>query len=359
MFRLICLLTLFCAPLLAEETNFVVREVGVDVRLTQPEGSGVTAAVSCKLSVRNDGVEAGTLQLAIPMAPIPIAKEHVFIILIDGVATEPESDSSDIYRWSIQIEPAQSITLAWSYTAGTTLLPNLHPLGRRRLIVPLANLRTLGAMPEFVTIKVRHSGLPAALFRDSVLDFTHPGGQRVQDFTFEWFATTIAEKRAQLEATRAGFNAKQQSAENRSYTLTLVQLADVLELADDYAALAKTCDTLARLEASGALPITHCGPGAIWRRYVPWCLRQLAAQEKTGDDTKQAASEARAIMEPRWKAYLHAKDTPRPFDQFDRKRFGNYWDYDWARTRELYARALEVLGDEKAAANVREAEEQS
>jgi hypothetical protein len=56
----------------------------------------------------------------------------------------------------------------------------------------------------------------------------------------------------------------------------------------------------------------------------------------------------------RWQAYLDARDKRRPFDHFDAAKFGSYWDYDWDRTRELYAQVLEILGEEDAAADVRD-----
>ena len=123
-----------------------------------------------------------------------------------------------------------------------------------------------------------------------------------------------------------------------------------------HAELAEVCATLADLEATAGKAITHCGPWAEWRRHVPWELQRMHALAQSGKDAQQAATAAKTRMTKIWPVYLAARKKAQPFEHFDRRKYGNYHDYDWDRTRELYAAALELLGDAIAAQAVRDTE---
>lgn len=356
MLRLLCLLCLCCAPLWAvapeRGSDFTLESAALEIRLLP----GNEAEVACRVTLANPGA-AGEFELSLPDDFIPAKQHEAFTLQLDGKAHAPAGHESRAFRWKLRIEAGARHTLAWSYNCGTTLLPHAHILGRRELRVRLSHLRGYAALPESVPVSVAFTGLPPELFgqtADAPLKLQHAGGRQIEDFSFSWFAATIAGKTASLTALRDSFSEPQRTAENRAWTATLADLADVQSLAGDHAALAATCETLAKLERDSGTTITHCGPGAQWRRYVPWELRRLAALEAAGQDTKKCARAAKAAMQQRWAAYLEARGKPRPFDHFDFVKFGSYWDYDWPRTRELYARALEILGEADAAKAVKE-----
>ncbi|MCB9893582.1 MAG: hypothetical protein H6839_03955 [Planctomycetes bacterium] len=360
MIRILLLGLLYSAPLLAAEQEATPALVSASVEVhLRPDEKGVSAEIAFHVVVRNDG-EPGTFEFGIPLDSIPTKKNEEFAITVDTKALPAQSDSDGQYRWTLELGAGQQVDLSWSYTGGTTLLPQLHPLGRRRLTLPLAHLRRFAALPDSVSITVHYADLPAELFErtdTTPLKFAQPAGKRMEDFQLTWFASTLAARISEQEARREAFSEKQRTAVNRGFTSTLVLLADLYARAGKHVALAETCARLAELEASSNTTITHCGPSAGWRKYVPWRLLQVDALEKAGVDARQAAEAARAHMQVLWPAYLKAREGTRPFDQLDRSKHGNYWDYDWKRTRELYAHVLEVLGDNQGAESVRDVQD--
>ena len=152
---------------------------------------------------------------------------------------------------------------------------------------------------------------------------------------------------------RDAFREEQRTFENRSYTDTLIALTEVFRIAGDHQAVADTSETLAKLEAAAGKAITGCGPWASWRKYIPWQLRRLRALQALGQDAKDCATQCVTAVDPVWVAYGEAKTHPRPFDHFDATKFGNFWDYDWIATRDLFATALELSGDKDRAEQVR------
>jgi hypothetical protein len=357
--RLLCLIVLLCPPLWAvapeRGSSLALESAALELKLQGAEG-GVSAEVECRLTIINTGA-AGDFRLSLPDDLIPSAQHEGFRLRLDGEAIKPDSHESRAFHWKLRLDADAKHELAWSCTCGTTLLPQAHPLGRRRLRVRLSHLRGYAALPETLPVTLVYTALAPELFGQAAatpLNLQHTAGKQIEDFSFTWFAAGLADKTAALLALRDSFNEPQRTAANRSWTATLADLADVQALAGEHAALASTCETLAKLERDSGKAITHCGPGAQWRRYVPWELRRLAALEAAGADAKDCARAAKAMMQARWPAYLEARGKPRPFDHFDVATFGSYWDYDWPRTRELYARALEILGEADAARLVKE-----
>ncbi|MCB9933632.1 MAG: hypothetical protein H6841_09445 [Planctomycetes bacterium] len=362
MLRLLCLVCLLCPPLWAvapeRGTSLTLESAQLEVRLL-PAEDGVNAEVTCRITVRNDG-DALDASMELPDDFIPLKQREAFTLQVDGKAEAPDKHESRAFHWTLHFANAATRELSWSYTCGTTLLPHVHILGRRELRVRLSHLRGYAALPESVPVTVNIGGQQPELFgqaTDGPLSLTHTAGAPIQDFSFSWFASTIAARTAVLAAQRDSTGEAQRTAANSSWTATLADLADLQALAGDHEALAATCETLAGLERESGQAITHCGPGAQWRHYVPWELRRLQALEAAGADTKPCAAQARSVLEARWPAYLQARVKLRPFDHFDFVKFGSYWDYDWPRTRDLYARALEILGESEAARTVKETED--
>jgi hypothetical protein len=354
MLKLACLLTLFCAPLLAVApeagSTLALESATVEITLA-PEKDSVSMTVSQRLTIRNTG-DATDFNLGLSDGLVP-QKLHDSVVLKAGLEELKPAHSKGRFTWTIRVEGA--VDLEWTITGGTTRLPHVHPLGTRELTVPLTHLRTYTALPEGFTITVNHAGLPGELFGredDTAFTVQHAAGARVQDFNLSWFASTLQDKRAGLASTLETFKDKHPTAENRLYTTTLAHAVDLAALAGDDEAVAAHCETLAALETQSGHAITLCGPWAEWRRYVPWQLLRLRALEALGRDTADCAKLAVAAMAERWAAYLKAKAAARPFDEFDAGKFGSYGDYDWKATRELYRRALEINGDVEAAAAV-------
>jgi hypothetical protein len=359
MLKLACLLTLFCAPLLAVApeagTTLVLESAVVDITLA-PEKDSVSVSVSQRLMVQNTG-DAADFNLALSDGLVPQKLHESFVLKVGQDELKP-AHAEGRFTWTIRV--AEAVQLEWTITGGATRLPHVHPLGTRELTVPLAHLRTYAALPESFTVTVNHTGLPGELFgREDDTSFTvqHVAGARVQNFNLSWFASTLRDKRAGLAGTLETFKDKHPTAENRLYTTTLAHAVDLAALAGDDEAVAAHGETLAALEAQSGHAITLCGPWAEWRRYVPWQLLRLRALEALGRDTADCAKLAVATMAERWPAYLKARAAARPFDEFDAAKFGSYGDYDWKTTRELYARALEINGDAAAAVAVAEVED--
>lgn len=358
MLRLLCLLCLLCPPLWAvapeRGSGLALESVALELKLLP--GADARAEVACRLTLANPGA-AGDFQLSLPDDFIPLKQHEAFTMLVDGKAHPPDGHESRAFQWKLHLEAGARHELAWTYTCGAALLPQAHPLGRRQMRVRLSHLRGYATLPDSLPVKLTYTGLAPELLgqsADAPLSLQHAGGAQIDDFEFSWFASTLKDRTAALVALRDSFSEPQRTAENRSWTATLADLADVQTLAGEHAALAASCESLAKLERDSGKAITHCGPGAQWRRYVPWELRRLQALEASGADAKACAQAAKAVMQARWPAYLEARAKPRPFDHFDAASFGNYWDYDWPRTRELYARALEILGEAEAAKAVKE-----
>ncbi|MCA8914901.1 MAG: hypothetical protein KDB90_05780 [Planctomycetes bacterium] len=357
MLRIAFFLCVMSAPLFAADqpASLSLVAASVQVKLSAAKGT-VSAEVSCNLTVQNDGSAGGT-DFAIRSELIPETKDDRFCIQIDGKRRAWESDAGNSFHWTLTTEAGQLVGISWSYTGGTTLLPHLHPLGRRRLLVPLAYLRSFETLPEAISVSISFGDLPPELFglNDArTIEISHTVGKKLEDFTFEWYASSLADRTSSAIGLRDTFTNKQRTGANRGYTSTLALLADLYSLADNQAALAETCGLLADLEASSGVALTLCGPSTAWRHYVPWRLLQMEALEKAGLDAKPVAGKTQ--MQERWQAYIAARESARPFDQFDKSSYGNYWDYDWKRTQELYAHALEVIGDNEAAKAVREVE---
>jgi hypothetical protein len=333
MLRVLVIGFLLCSPLLAadpgDDSTLVLETLRVEIVV-----NGDSADITTRATVHNPG-EAASFTLTLP----DTAGRNLTINGESGAELNLAAD--------------QRAELSWQSTRAATLLPHLHPLGTRRLTVPLSHMKGYASLPATVQITLSHPDLPAELFSPAT---DQPVDGRVADVQLDWRASTHADKLAELLKRLAGFDERQRTHLNRSYTATLVHLADIYTLAQDHTAMAEVCEKLAALEVEGQAAITHCGPWANWRRHVPWQLRRLAAVQAAGLDAAPAAAAARDAMAAIWKARGAAHDMARPFDYFDAVKFGNYWDYDWDQTRALYAQALEVLGDDAAAAAVREAE---
>ncbi|MBZ0137141.1 MAG: hypothetical protein K8I27_12300 [Planctomycetes bacterium] len=356
MFRLIALMFAFHAPLFAVSVSggspLALTDLRVTIDLSTVE-TGPRATVTCKAVIHNPGAQAYGARISLPRDVVPENQREGYAIEVGGVTREP--DDPDKFAWKVHFEADQQLIVTWSCTLIPTDLPHAHPLGLRSVRVELAHMRGYTELPEAVSVTVTAVGFPPALFGRTVGETgsktiavrSHP-----EDYVFQWYAETYESRTGSLAATLKAFTDAQRTHVNRSYTETLVHLADLYEFKGDKTSLAETCAVLAALETDAARVITHCGPWATWRKHVPWQLRRFAA---LGND-KAAANEAKLAMTAVWDEYLKAAAEAQPFEHFDRSRFGNYWDYDWARTRELYANALELLGDTEAAQAVRDTE---
>lgn len=348
MVRLLLLLCLFHAPLFAvsagDKSPLELTELRVTIDLST-DG----AAVTCKATLKNPGEVAHAAQLTLPRPAVPEEQRNGFTIKVAGISRE--SDSAETLQWQVAFESAQSVEVAWSYTLPAIDLPHTHPQGEREVRVALSHMQGFAAMPGTATCTVSSATVAAELFGGMA---THDIS--IEDYEYRWLARTWQASVDALQEVRNAFGEAQRTHLNRSYTETLVHLADLYSLKERNGDLAEVCETLAALEAQGGKPITHCGPWAEWRRHVPWELRRLHALTQAGKDGKEAATAAKNRMAVIWPVYLAAREKAQPFEYFDRAKFRNYHDYDWNRTRELYAAALELLGDVAAAQAVRDTE---
>jgi hypothetical protein len=355
MLRLLLLIMLLPAPLAAvtAEKGTPVRLHSLRVLLDLAGGEAISARATCRATLHNPGAEAVALRISLPASLVPKDQHESFTLKLAGLPRKP--DNPKHLRWDIEIPPGARMEATWTSNLRPVGLPHLHPLGKLAVRIELAHIRHFAALPDEVEFNVTTVNLPPELFDGLGRDIPVDG--RIEDISFEWLASTFEDRRAALESVRGSFNDAQRNHLNRSYTGTLVDLADLYALKDLHEPLADTCNELARLEADAGTAITHCGPWAKWRKHVPWRLRQvqaLRAADAAGDLTKKATAEAKTHMAVLWPAYLDARERPRPFDHFNRRLHGGFGDYDWDRTRELYALVLELSGDATAAADVRD-----
>ena len=356
MLRLILIACFFCAPCFAvvcgDEGKLALESMDVSVQLIESE-QVLTVEVTCTAVLHNPA-EAFDTTLMLPSELIPKTERETCVIRLDTVEKKVDSEAQGQLIWQVHFDTDQSITVSWTRSIGITRLPQAHPLGRCQLTVQLGYMRGFVSYPDTRSVVIRHDGLAPELFDqtdDGPISLEQRTGARVQDFSFSWFETTLVAKTKAMMLLKDSFKEAQRTHENRSYTDTLVRLTELHELAGDNQAVAETCKTLAKLEADAGHAITHCGPWAEWRRYVPWQFRRLRALK--AEDAKDAAVEAVAAMAARWAAYQEARRFTRPFDHFDAITFGNFWDYDWVATRDLYATALELTGDGEGAQEIR------
>lgn len=354
MCRLLFFLCLIPAPLFAvsvgDKAALELTDLRAGITLSKDE-----ATVTCKATVHNPSDEKLTSQLTLPNELVPEDQRKDYKLKVAGI---PRASSTAL-RWSVDFEPGQRLEIAWVVTLNPVDLPHAHPLGLREVRVSLSHMRGYVALPERVHFTITAADMPVELFESRDSDTEKVDVEvdaHIEDFSYTWFAETWEAKRDALVAIREEFTESQRTHLNRSYTETLVHLADVYAMEDEHAALAEVCVTLTALEKSGRRAITHCGPWARWRKHVPWQLRRVEALQKAGEETKAAAQAAKEHLAVVWAAHLEAGKHPQPFERFDRSKYGNYWDYDWDRTRELYATALELLGENDAAQAVRDTE---
>lgn len=350
MLRLLLILCLIHAPLSAvalagdPTVSLSALRINLDV-------STKSCSATCSATLHNGGDEAVTASLTFPETLVPKAEREAFPLKIAGI------ERQGALRWDVVIESGQSVEVTWSLAVQPVNLPYAHPQGLLEYRIPLAHMRGYTELPKTMTITVTPVGIDAELFLIKIGRQTQVEiGSHIEDHTVTRCAESWQTCRDRLETLLKDTDETRRTHTNRSYTETLVHLADLYTLRDHHELLAEVCESLAALEASGGVVINHCGPWAKWRRHVPWQLRRMHALKAAGKDETQAARDAVASVADVWAAHLAAHEKAQPFDHFDRKRFGAYWDYDWPRTRELYADALEILGDAKAAETVRELE---
>ena len=356
MCRLLILFCLLQAPLLAvtvgDDSPLTLNDLRVSLDLSTDD-----AKVTYRATLHNPGEEAHEGLLTLPKHLVPQAQQDGYTLKVAGIARKPEQ--GDDFRWNVTFNAGQQLELTWSYTLTPIDLPHAHPQGLRAIRIAVGHMRGFAGLPREVSLTVDSAGMPPELFkaRDGDTEVVkQPVEAHLEDFTYEWYAETWDAKRKDLIAVLEDFTPAQLTHLNRSYTVTLVHLADLYALKDMHTELADVCKTLATLQQQGGRAITHCGPAAKWRRHVPWQLLRVHALTESGQEAQQAAREAKDFMATLWAAYLAAREEPQPFDHFDRARHGNYWDYDWDRTRALYAEALELLGESEQARVVRETE---
>ena len=356
MCRVLILFCLLQAPLFAvtagENSPLTLHDLRVSLDLSI-DGAKVTY----KATLHNPSEEAHDCLLTLPKHLVPKAQQDGYTLKVAGIARKPEQ--ADDLQWNITFDAGQQLELTWACTLTPINLPHAHPQGIRAIRIAVGHMRGFAGLPGEVTLTVDSAGMPPELFKAREGDtevIKQPVEAHLEDFTYEWYAETWDAKRKELLAVLKDFTPAQRTHLNRSYTVTLVHLADLYALQDKHIELADTCETLATLQQQGGRAITHCGPAAKWRKHVPWQLLRMRALTESGQEAQDAAREAKDFMRTLWAAYLLARDEPQPFDHFDRARHGNYWDYDWDRTRTLYADALELLGESEQAGIVRETE---
>jgi hypothetical protein len=216
--------------------------------------------------------------------------------------------------------------------------------GRYSLRVPLQHMKGWAALPTSFTVSIEYNGLSPELFdRESEGSFNleHSAAEGARDFVLSFKART--RKGLQDDARRSIESVKEadRTAANTRYTAALVDLADALRADNDREALLDTLTRLQALEASGGKAITHCGPWAPWRRYVPWSLQRMELLETMGraKDAAAVATEAASALLTTLESQAVAASKPRPHEHFDEAKLGRYYDYDWDRTRKLFEHA--------------------
>ena len=376
------------------DPKLAVRLERVEVSLTV---SRTSAAIRAVWTLHNRG-EAIELQVGLPRAGNRAAVTG-FSARVDGIQVaefdttltalldeQAETDKErkvarkraerrarHWYVWTLALGAGARTVVEVEYAAPTVLDAISHPLGRRSIDFDLTTdaawsgtvgtteitVRLAGLAPEQVLAKeclpaaiewpVDDEGAPGTL----VLKFADV--EPTHDLRVVFVDTTAKARRTELEKVLAAFKPAQQIAENKAYLRALVELAEVREIQKETEAALEMYQKLAGLEIATGRAVSFCGPWATWRKYVPWCLRQLEALDSLGrlDEAKSCAEESSAFARERWLAYREASGKRRPFENFDSRKYGNYWDYDWERTRRLYIRSLELLEDEEALAEAK------
>lgn len=319
-----------------------------------------TATATTTFVVVNAGEDELDAHFRLPHSIVPEGEREGFKLEAAEAELPEHSLEDGNWRWQVTLAPAQRLQLSWTCTIDVPRMPQDHPLVHRFVRVPFQYVRGFARLPDEISVEVRYDELPHELFGRS----GPPEGGAIQsrievreslpNAEFRFFERTPADMETRLRERLDGFDEEQMTADNRSYTDTLVHLYDVLKLRGDQPAMAEVCAMLAELEEASGRALTLCGPWARWRSHVPWVLCRFASLRETGANAEEAAEDAVAVMKVRWPVYLAARDERRPYDHFDAAKYGNYWDYDWDRTRELYAEALALLGQEARAQDVRE-----
>lgn len=367
MVRLLLIMALFASPLPAVSPEFTTR-VDHDLRVESAAvrahlDEGLRAEITVTFTIINhvDELDAAgelSFELVLPADVIPGDQREDFAITSPDRELPPTRLVDGEFRCGVTLAENQRLTVTWSWSTATTRLPHEHPLGRRMFRVPLQYVKAFTELPGRLDAEITYSGLPDELFG---LDEPPEGNAinagvsvegKFKNFEFRFLDGTLRAKRDELAARLDEFSEEQRTPENQSYTEMLALLSELHELAGDHTAYADACARLAALEQEAGRAISHCGPWARWRKYVPWVLRRAGANKAAGREVDAAS--AKAAVTDCWAAYLAARDKRRPFDHFDAAKYGAYWDYDWDRTRELYAEILDLLGEEDAAARVRE-----
>ncbi|MEZ5991282.1 MAG: hypothetical protein R3E76_02895 [Planctomycetota bacterium] len=358
MIRVLLLFSVFCAPLLAvapsTESPLALDSLDV-IAVLSMKGESIEAEITCTASLRNTGGSA-SVELQLPVGLVPKSEREEFAITVGTALIQAQKQRNEHFLWTVHFDAEQVRSVTWTITRGVAQLPQAHPLGRTQLTVPLDHIQKLVQLPESLGIEIRHAGFAPELFGQSGEDralVRQPIAERIEDFSYQWFTTTLGQKTNALKERLSEFTDSQRIPENRSYTQTLVSLTELYELAENQVGLAETCSVLADLEVTAGHVITHCGPWAAWRTYVPWRLRQLQALKAAQGETADCVKACLTLMEKCWAAYTEATNFARPFDHFDVAKFGAFWDYDWVSTRDLYATALELDDKPEMAAEVR------
>ncbi|MBX3458452.1 MAG: hypothetical protein KF696_00645 [Planctomycetes bacterium] len=278
---------------------------------------------------------------------------------IQGIDAQPEK-ADGRHRWQVPIGAGASVDVSSSHSVAARRLPHEHVLGKWRVEFPLSLVRGFRAYPETATLALHWHDLPAELFGatgDAThLPLTHPIRGHPSNETVEFMAATLAEKTTEISAQLQAFATAQRVHTNRAYTSALVTMAELQAMAGAHAALAETCAILSALEVDAGSVISHCGPWARWRKHVPWQLRRVAALAAAGANDATMARQCVKDVSTLWQTYALVSSQARPFADFKPEVFGNYWDYDWTRTRELYVQALELAGERELASRIRAGE---
>ncbi len=246
-------------------------------------------------------------------------------------------------RWAFTV-PTGGATFAWTRVTKLTRVMGDDMFGRYSLRVPLQHMKGWAALPKSFTVSVEYSGLSPELFdREAAGSFSleHSVAEGMRDFALSFKART--RKGLQDDARHAIESVKEadRTAGNTRYTAALVDLADALRADTDSEALLDTLTRLQALEVSGGKAITHCGPWAPWRKYVPWSLQRMELLEAIGraKDAAAVAAEAATALQSTLELQAVAAGKPRPHEHFDEAKLGRYYDYDWDRTRKLFEHA--------------------
>lgn len=340
------------APVLAvgESCQVPITETSVQLVITELKGRSVLGATVTTTLALKGLPEATTLLVELPSPP---SEEATNVSAWLGDAELPAGTRvENALRWNIML-PA-GITTSFTWVRKLIVNPTYGEdiLGGFAVRVPLRHITGWAAMPKAATVTISHTGLPAALFgRDNDESFVieHPCNKLFRDYQLGFNANTAAELRDSLSARISSTLPADAVHTNAAYTRLLVDLADVLRLTGESDLLLETLAKLATLESTASAAITHCGPWAGWRKYVPWSLQQLELLESLGRTEAAAALATKLVAEldARFAAQAVAATKPRPHENFDEARFGRYYDYDWKRARTLFTRAQELAKGNK------------